>query len=278
MPNWIYIPTAGGSWVPSDLASLVAWYDADDASTLYDATSGGNLVTSHNAQVKRWEDKSGNGRHATQNDANGPKIQTTSGTLDSKPVMKFVEASSSFLTVADAAALRTYPIGVLVVVRTSQTEANNGVVGKWGASGHRDWNLLHSGVSPNGGKCTAALRNSADSANITAVSTGGVGNGAARLLGAVFDPPGGDIDLFIDGTLDGTTSATSSNGASTVSLAIGSYSPNANDVGLTGDLAEIVIWNSASDSDRQHVEGYLAWKWGLEGNLPQDHPYKAAAP
>lgn len=277
MPSWIYIPTAGGSWFPSDLASLVAWYDADDASTLYDATSGGNLVTSHDAQVKRWEDKSGNGHHATQSNANGPKIQTTSGTLDSKPVMKFVEASSSFLTVADAAALRTYPIGVLVVVRTSQTESNNGVVGKWGDPGHRDWGLLHSAVSP-GGKGLAVLRNSADSATISAQSTGDVADGAARLLGAVFDPPSGDVDLFINGTLDGTTSATSSNGASTVSLAIGSYSSVNSTLGFTGDIAEVVIWNSASVSDRENVEGYLAWKWGLEGNLPSGHPYENAAP
>ena len=30
--------------------------------------------------------------------------------------------------------------------------------------------------------------------------------------------------------------------------------------------------------DRQQLEGYLAWKWGLEANLPVDHPYKNAAP
>jgi hypothetical protein len=26
------------------------------------------------------------------------------------------------------------------------------------------------------------------------------------------------------------------------------------------------------------AEGYLAWKWGLEGNLPVLHPYKNSAP
>ena len=26
------------------------------------------------------------------------------------------------------------------------------------------------------------------------------------------------------------------------------------------------------------IEGYLAWKWGLESNLPVDHPYKSGGP
>jgi hypothetical protein len=29
---------------------------------------------------------------------------------------------------------------------------------------------------------------------------------------------------------------------------------------------------------RQQTEGYLAWKWGLQGNLPSDHPYKNNPP
>ena len=32
------------------------------------------------------------------------------------------------------------------------------------------------------------------------------------------------------------------------------------------------------DSSIQEVEGYLAHKWGLEGSLPADHPYKNATP
>ena len=31
-------------------------------------------------------------------------------------------------------------------------------------------------------------------------------------------------------------------------------------------------------SNVEKAEGYLAWKWGLQGNLPVTHPYKNAAP
>jgi hypothetical protein len=45
------------------------------------------------------------------------------------------------------------------------------------------------------------------------------------------------------------------------------------------DTAEIVITNSnISTADRQKLEGYLAHKWGLTAGLPNDHPYKTAAP
>ena len=39
------------------------------------------------------------------------------------------------------------------------------------------------------------------------------------------------------------------------------------------------MWNSKlPDATRQKVEGYLAHKWGLSGNLPSNHPYKIGHP
>jgi len=48
---------------------------------------------------------------------------------------------------------------------------------------------------------------------------------------------------------------------------------------LVGAFAEIVfLTGTTNDIDRQKMEGYLAWKWGLQGQLPAGHPYKDAAP
>lgn len=52
------------SFDPRSLAPAL-WLDAADPATLYDATSGGSLVAADGA-IARWEDKSGNARHATQ--------------------------------------------------------------------------------------------------------------------------------------------------------------------------------------------------------------------
>jgi len=44
-------------------------------------------------------------------------------------------------------------------------------------------------------------------------------------------------------------------------------------------ISEVVGCNTKlSTDDRQKLEGYLAWKWGLESDLPVGHPYKNAAP
>ena len=43
-------------------------------------------------------------------------------------------------------------------------------------------------------------------------------------------------------------------------------------------LAEMLVYNTAvSLSNRQLIEGYLAWKWGIQGSLPNTHPYYSAA-
>jgi hypothetical protein len=56
------------------------------------------------------------------------------------------------------------------------------------------------------------------------------------------------------------------------------YDRTAN-LGWCGDLAEVVIFNSALTTiQRQKVEGYLAHKWGLQSTLPSNHPFKTAAP
>jgi hypothetical protein len=46
-----------------------------------------------------------------------------------------------------------------------------------------------------------------------------------------------------------------------------------------GTVGEIIIYNSVlSTTQRQQVEGYLAWKWGLKDSLPSSHPYKLFPP
>ncbi len=46
-----------------------------------------------------------------------------------------------------------------------------------------------------------------------------------------------------------------------------------------GDYAELGATRLALGlSDRQKLEGYLSWQWGLEGDLPGGHPYKLSPP
>ena len=44
-----------------------------------------------------------------------------------------------------------------------------------------------------------------------------------------------------------------------------------------GNMSEILVYTPSSTislNDRQFIEGYLAWKWGLQASLPNNHLYK----
>jgi len=46
-----------------------------------------------------------------------------------------------------------------------------------------------------------------------------------------------------------------------------------------GNYGELMCYSAPlSTNDRQSVEGYLAWKWGLQGDLPVGHPYRDGPP
>ena len=46
-----------------------------------------------------------------------------------------------------------------------------------------------------------------------------------------------------------------------------------------GQLAEIVVFSSTqSAAETETLEGYLACKWGLQGDLPMAHPFKTNCP
>jgi hypothetical protein len=85
------------------------------------------------------------------------------------------------------------------------------------------------------------------------------------------DPPTADTD---------TNTATTANvivGAG--SFTTGTTSPSGDTPYTNCDLGEIVMLTGTPSTDiRQRIEGYLAHKWGLTANLPNDHPYKTVAP
>jgi len=48
---------------------------------------------------------------------------------------------------------------------------------------------------------------------------------------------------------------------------------------LNGWLGEILFFGGTLTTlQRQQMEGYLAWKWGLQTNLPSNHPFRGSPP
>ena len=90
-----------GVFDPTSIASLVAWYDASDASTI---TKDGNDF------VSQWDDKSGNSNHVSQSSHNSkPKYYPSGGQIDGAHVKtsqdgsghRHLKSSSAFQVLTD---------------------------------------------------------------------------------------------------------------------------------------------------------------------------------
>jgi hypothetical protein len=59
----------------------------------------------------------------------------------------------------------------------------------------------------------------------------------------------------------------------------GDYKGGMNSQNATAFVSEVLLYHSElSQYQYESVEGYLAWKWGLQNNLPPAHAYKSKAP
>jgi len=96
-------------------------------------------------------------------------------------------------------------------------------------------------------------------------------------MAALVAPPSGNFSFFGNGTdLTDRARAVTSWGGNVCLGAEGPLYPNEVFNGTFCEL--IIVATSQTTLQRQEFEGYLAWKWGLQGRLPVGHPYKDSPP
>jgi hypothetical protein len=87
------------------------------------------------------------------------------------------------------------------------------------------------------------------------------------------------MNLWQNGTLSASTAFSNGTATAPTQLGISEYFATFGVAPYIGDVAEIIYYSvSLSNPQRQQVEGYLAWKWGLKASLPSSHPYKLFPP
>ena len=87
------------------------------------------------------------------------------------------------------------------------------------------------------------------------------------------------MNLWQNGTLAASTAFSNGTATAPTQLGISEYFATFGVAPYIGDVAEIIYYSvSLSNPQRQQVEGYLAWKWGLKASLPSSHPYKLFPP
>jgi hypothetical protein len=87
---------------------------------------------------------------------------------------------------------------------------------------------------------------------------------------------------WTNGTQDLTAGAflTAGNTSPTDSFSIAAFGivPILNFTPNNTEIAEFLVFENNLPANRQVIEGYLAWKWGLTANLPAAHPFKNRPP
>ncbi len=233
-------------WSIEELSPAL-WLDASDAST----------ITESGGAVSQWADKSGNNRDATQTDGSLKPTYTLSS-MNGQDVLTF-DGSDDHLNV-DLDFLAGVSHSAFIV--TNVTDYDN-IYGA--ANGNSGSNSLHVGFSGASNYRMNYWSNDyypAMSANFHA--------GQANIVNYVWTS-GSDKQVFANGYSEGNSGSAgvvgTMAGGGMIGGAVGNY--------FGGDIAEMIIFTGDVDAEtRQQIEGYLAWKWGLESNLPVDHPYK----
>jgi len=83
------------------------------------------------------------------------------------------------------------------------------------------------------------------------------------------------------GVQSATTNPANSRTGTALGFSIGSQWDGTlyNNIVATASFNEVLVYNTALTTiERQTIEGYLAWKWGIQASLPAGHPFKTAAP
>jgi hypothetical protein len=256
-PGWSvpqYTSSITGAFTPLRVPNLRLWLDASDAST----------VIRSGANVTQWNDKSGC-NYNTSNTITAGTITYSSNALNDKNVINFNSNGA---------------LGPLSVTSNAVSFFN---VFYFNAAPRNDARVLAlaaPGQPPYGGNgYTELTRNFSELATFR--------NATKNTLTATFplqswnqvgvkQTPNISYINSNGGTLQSLTTSISAN------FTISQYGIGRSTLAegwLQGIIAESLVYSGdVSDSNRQTIEGYLAWKWGLQSKLPVGHPYKNAPP
>jgi hypothetical protein len=232
------------------------WLDAADAAT----------VTTVSGAVSQWNDKSGNGRNATEA-TNRPTL--TANALSGKNAVTF-DGTNDLLTI-NSSFLATTNLLIVCVAKE-----NNGGFG--GIITSKDLSNTDGSPALNINASRTYAFDPGIGNGDTAFTLTGTTSGASWRVIAGQTLSSTSSLLAVDGTIEASSGNTITFANTAATTVLGKFRVGDTNFGAF-DLAEIVVLTSGSTlNSRQKTEGYLAHKWGLTSNLPAGHPYKTIGP
>lgn len=253
--------SSGPTFTPALLLNTfnLAWYDANDASTITIATG-----------VSQWNDKSGNARNLTQGTGGS---QPTYDAVNKKVTFN---GSSQYLFNSSPFMYANNQIAIYAVVNVTGVNGATLIGEGSSASGNPVYQFGNKNASPNS-DVAGFLRNDALTTAVSSVNGFGVtAFNATKKLVRILDS-GSVMNSYVNGSNGTAAVAYTRSGVLTINrFSLGCLLRTTPSQYATGDVHEIVI--CTNDTYGLILEGYLAWKWGLQADLPSWHPYKSSAP
>ena len=256
-------PDVAQVFTPATLSRCQLWLDGRDP-------AGTDVIPVANSTVSTWIDKSGNMNHGT---AVGTPTYLAEGGVNfdgtaylSNTTLKMTLANRSVFIVAK---MNVVNCSILVFV---QTPSNTGYdFGERSGLVYAANNNVPAGFYVLG--------------NIIAMA------GYSMLIPAISPLPkaiyNDNMNTVVgSGYLNGSNVANNTAGYSATTCSgylIGSRwflnEPTVSGSRLNGFIYEIIAYDRGlTNSERQQVEGYLAWKWRLSSSLPTNHPFYKVSP
>ena len=249
-------------WTPASVTTA-AWYDATDVVA---------------GAVAQWTDKSGNNHHALQET---PAVRPTSGTatisgLNTISFRVGDGTNKQFLAAPDHPSLDLDPSGGanifsifrhLGFVNNGSSGVNTPLSKGQMLGAEMAYGIRLGSNDAVGFKAGTDILVSASSSANQALLFSGTRNDTTRTG-----------SIHINGIpANSATKASAILSDNTSPLYFGRDSTTGRYSNV--DFGEIlIVGGTLAADDRQRIEGYLAHKWQLAGNLPEDHPHKASAP
>lgn len=264
--TWIFVKQNAVLWTPENLATTPEyWFDAEAITGL-----------SNGDQVDTWTNLGSNSdatRDATNSETGYPKYVTNS--LNGLAGLEWnLRADGTGTRLQSGVfAAKSSDLTAVAVWKTSFVSAGTSQIAN--ASGYFELALNRTAARAN-----VAWWNGAFAA--TTATTPTIGTTSAYMTSGVWDRTAQTRTIWVNGDeksqavgLGAHTFANNSN------LVIGNnaygLAPQ-NGQQFQGTIHEVIVCPTASITERQKIEGYLAHKWGIASDLPAGHPYKSSAP
>lgn len=264
LPSFVGVHNKKSLWSPSLNISPSSWLDASDA---------GSYVVNGSNEITSVADKSG----STTFTVDGSPV-VVSNNLNGLSTLLFdgTESLISAFDVPWSSNGNHWAIGVFQWITVDDTKDSF-----FSADGTRTYALSSAAVGSWPGEIDYDGANSISTGIAKNDFTVSIPSSTWVIVSIVFNKSGNQIFGRLDGTTRTDIDPYSLSMDATTDLRIMRQRSNKK---LHGRMAEFfhvagIPGTGGTDiSEVQKAEGYLAHKWGLEGNLPDGHPYKNSAP